>query len=117
MPNALAHTPAMDLLLEPRLNKSTAFAEAERERLGLTGLLPDVVESEDIQLKRELSQLLDENAVLPLWPETGKILNLGRGSTYAAAQSGHIKTVPFGRLKKVPTAWLRSILDLNKPAA
>ena len=55
--NALAHTPAMDLLLEPRLNKSTAFADAERERLGLTGLLPDVVESEDIQLKRVLQQL------------------------------------------------------------
>jgi malate dehydrogenase (oxaloacetate-decarboxylating)(NADP+) len=57
MSNALAHTPAMDLLLEPRLNKSTAFADAERERLGLTGLLPDVVESEDIQLKRVLQQL------------------------------------------------------------
>jgi malate dehydrogenase (oxaloacetate-decarboxylating)(NADP+) len=55
--NALAHTPAMDLLLEPRLNKSTAFADAERDRLGLTGLLPDVVESEDIQLKRVLQQL------------------------------------------------------------
>jgi malate dehydrogenase (oxaloacetate-decarboxylating)(NADP+) len=55
--NALAHTPAMDLLLEPRLNKSTAFVDAERERLGLTGLLPDVVESEDIQLKRVLQQL------------------------------------------------------------
>ena len=57
MSNAPAHTPAMDLLLEPRLNKSTAFAAAERERLGLTGLLPDVVESEDIQLKRVLQQL------------------------------------------------------------
>ena len=57
MSNALAHTPAMDLLLEPRLNKSTAFADAERERLGLIGLLPDVVESEDIQLKRVLQQL------------------------------------------------------------
>ena len=55
--NALAHTPAMDLLQEPRLNKSTAFADAEREALGLTGLLPDVVESEDMQLKRVLQQL------------------------------------------------------------
>ena len=50
--NALARTPAMDLPLEPRLNKSTVFADDERERLGLTGLRPDVVESEDIQLKR-----------------------------------------------------------------
>jgi malate dehydrogenase (oxaloacetate-decarboxylating)(NADP+) len=55
--NSLAHRPAMELLQEPRLNKSTAFVDAERERLGLTGLLPDVVESEDIQLKRVLQQL------------------------------------------------------------
>ena len=55
--NALGHTPAMDLLLEPRLNKSTVFADDERERLGLTGLLPDVVESDDLQLKRVLQQL------------------------------------------------------------
>lgn len=55
--NALAHTPAMDLLLELRLNKSTVFADDERERLSLTRLLPDVVESEDLQLKRVLLQL------------------------------------------------------------
>ena len=47
----------MDLLQDSRRNKSTAFAEAEREALGLTGLLPDVVESEDMQLKRVLQQL------------------------------------------------------------
>ena len=55
--NALGHTPAMDLLLEPRLNNSTVFADDECERLGLTGLLPDVVESDDLQLKRVLQQL------------------------------------------------------------
>jgi malate dehydrogenase (oxaloacetate-decarboxylating)(NADP+) len=47
----------IDLLLEPRLNKSTAFGQAERDALGLAGLLPEVVESEDLQLKRVLQQL------------------------------------------------------------
>ncbi len=47
----------VELLQDPRCNKSTAFAESEREALGLTGLLPDVVESEDIQLERVLQQL------------------------------------------------------------
>jgi malate dehydrogenase (oxaloacetate-decarboxylating)(NADP+) len=47
----------MDLLLDPRLNKSTAFGAAEREKLGLIGLLPDVVESEDMQFRRVLQQL------------------------------------------------------------
>ena len=41
----------------PALNKSTAFPDAEREALKLTGLLPDAVESEDMQLKRVLQQL------------------------------------------------------------
>ena len=38
--HSLAYMPGMELLQEPRLNKSTAFAEAEREALGLTGLFP-----------------------------------------------------------------------------
>ena len=47
----------MDLLLDPRFTNSTAFGTAEREALGLTGLLPDAVENEDMQLKRVLMQL------------------------------------------------------------
>jgi malate dehydrogenase (oxaloacetate-decarboxylating)(NADP+) len=46
-----------ELLLDPRLNKSTAFTEKERQALGLVGLLPEVTESEDLQIKRVLQQL------------------------------------------------------------
>ena len=46
-----------DLLHDPALNKSTAFTEAERQALGLVGLVPDTTESEDLQLKRVLLQL------------------------------------------------------------
>jgi hypothetical protein len=65
----------------------------------------------------DIRKLLEENAVLPLWPETGQILRLQRGSTYAAAQSGDIKTIRIGRLKRVPTSWLRQKLGLDGPAA
>jgi hypothetical protein len=65
----------------------------------------------------EIRKLLTENAVLPLWPETGKILNLSRGATYAAAERGDVKTVKFGRLKRVPTAWLRQQLGLDEAAS
>jgi len=34
-----------DLLKDPSLNKSTAYTEAERQALGLVGLVPDVTES------------------------------------------------------------------------
>jgi malate dehydrogenase (oxaloacetate-decarboxylating)(NADP+) len=40
------------LLRDPELNKSTAFTEAERDALGLTGLVPPGVDTEDNQLNR-----------------------------------------------------------------
>ena len=46
-----------DLLHDPALNKSTAFTEAERQALGLVGLVPDKTETEDLQLQRVLLQL------------------------------------------------------------
>jgi hypothetical protein len=44
----------------------------------------------------QIERLLNENVVLPLWPETGKIvLGLSRGATYSAAAKGQIKTIAF----------------------
>ena len=66
---------------------------------------------------QDIQKLLNENAVLPLWPETGKtILGMSRGGTYAAAERGDIKTIRFGRLLKVPTAWLRAKLGIEPTA-
>ena len=65
----------------------------------------------------DFRKILDENVVLPLWPETGRLLHLGRGATYAAVERGEIETVDFGRLKRVPTAWLRRRLGLDEPGA
>ena len=45
------------VLQDPKLNKSTAFTEAEKQTLGLIGLVPDVTESEDLQLQRVNLQL------------------------------------------------------------
>ena len=45
------------LLRDPQLNKSTAFTEAEREALGLLGLLPEGIDSEETQLQRVHLQL------------------------------------------------------------
>ena len=47
----------VDLLRDPSLNKSTGFTEAERQALGLVGLVPDVTESIETQLSRVLQQL------------------------------------------------------------
>ena len=47
----------IELIRDPTLNKSTAFTEAEKQALGLVGLVPDVTETEDLQLRRVLQHL------------------------------------------------------------
>src|SRR5712671_7869353 len=47
----------IDVLHTPGINKSTAFTEAERQALGVVGLVPDVTESIETQLSRVLLQL------------------------------------------------------------
>ena len=54
MSNALR---GLALLRDPRLNKSTAFTEAEREALGLVGLVPEGIDNEDTQVQRSMLQL------------------------------------------------------------
>jgi hypothetical protein len=52
--------------------------------------------------------------MVPLWPEAGQALGLSRTATYAAAKRGQIKTVQFGKLLKVPTAWLLETVGQKK---
>ena len=47
----------LELLHDPKINKSTGYTEAERQALGLIGLVPDVTESMETQLTRVLLQL------------------------------------------------------------
>jgi len=47
----------IDVLQDPEINKSTAFTEAEREALGLTGLLPSGIDIDEIQARRVMQQL------------------------------------------------------------
>ena len=52
-----------DLLHNPRLNKGTAFTEAERRQFGLEGLLPPAVTTIDLQVARrrvEIANLDDD---------------------------------------------------------
>ena len=47
----------IELLHDPSLNKSTAFSAAEKQALGLVGLVPDITETDEIQLQRVNLQL------------------------------------------------------------
>src|SRR6202158_3110779 len=54
----------LELLDDSSLNKSTAFTETEKKALGLVGLVPDVTETEDLQLHRVMLQLGEKNTDL-----------------------------------------------------
>ena len=57
-PRAKAKLPrGMALLHDPLANKGTAFTEEERDALGLRGLLPPHVHTQDEQMARSLQQL------------------------------------------------------------
>ena len=47
------------------------------------------------------------------WPDVGRLLNLGRSSTYERAHDGSIPTVRLGKRFVVPTAALRRMLGLD----
>jgi len=46
-----------DVLNDPQINKANGFTEAERQALGLVGLIPDLTESMETQLERVMLQL------------------------------------------------------------
>lgn len=51
---------------------------------------------------------------LPLWPDVGRALGLGRNAVYQAAARGELPTLTFGRRIVVPTAALRRLLELDR---
>lgn len=58
----------------------------------------------------EQRKLNIERQTLNLWPETGKVLGLGRNSTFTAARLGQIPTIRIGKRLLVPRAALERLL-------
>ena len=114
----MSDTPrGLTLLRDPRLNKSTAYTESEREALGLLGLLPEGIDSEETQIERVhlhlsrkpndlekyiyLSQLQDMDETLffrVLMSDPAQFLPLVYTPTVGEAclQFGHIMRRPKG---------------------
>jgi hypothetical protein len=56
-----------------------------------------------------------EPTTVRLWPEAGTALGLKRGQTYDAAQRKQIPTLRFGKMLRVPRAWLDKVARGDLP--
>src|SRR5277367_2205021 len=65
----------LDLLHDPLLNKGTAFTRAERERLGITGLLPASVFTPEAQAARVISYVRRDHRPLDKYIEMLSLLD------------------------------------------
>jgi len=83
------------VLQDPALNKSTAFTEAEKEELGLVGLVPDVTEREDVQMRRVLLQLAEKNTDLERYIYLVNLLDHNETLFYRTVMSDPARFLPI----------------------
>ncbi|MCG6862568.1 MAG: hypothetical protein LJE70_15015 [Chromatiaceae bacterium] len=85
----------VELLRDSSLNKSTAFSETERQSLGLVGLVPDVTEDEDLQLRRVMAQLDHKNTDLDRYIFLVNLLDHDETLFYRTVMSDPARFLPI----------------------
>ena len=85
----------IELLQDPSLNKSTTFTEAERQALGIVGLVPDVIETEDLQLRRVMMQLGHKNTDLDRYVYLINLLDHNETLFYRTIMSDPARFLPI----------------------
>src|ERR1700751_3539711 len=85
----------IELLQDPALNKSTAFTEAEKQALELVGLVPDVTETEDLQLSRVNLKLAQKNTDLERYIYLINLLDHNETLFYRTVMSDPARFLPI----------------------
>src|SRR6202795_5319813 len=85
----------IELLHDPSLNKSTAFTEAEKQALGLVGLVPDVTETEELQLQRVMLQLSKKDTDLERYIYLNNLLDHNETLFYRTVMSDPARFLPI----------------------
>ena len=83
------------VLQDPKLNKSTAFTESEKQALGLVGLLPDVTETEERQLQRVNYQLAQKPTDLERYIYLMNLLDHNETLFYRTVMSDPARFLPI----------------------
>jgi malate dehydrogenase (oxaloacetate-decarboxylating)(NADP+) len=93
--NMTTNKRGIDVLQDPSLNKSTAFTEAEKQALGIIGLVPDVTETEDLQLSRVKLQLGHKNTDLDRYIYLTNLLDHNETLFYRTVMSDPARFLPI----------------------
>ena len=107
----------IDLLRDSQLNKSTAFTEAERDAMGLTGLLPAGVDSEENQVRRVLQQLGHKNTDLERYIYLIALLDSDETLFYKLVMADPARFLPILYDPTVAEACLKFGHIFRRPAA
>src|SRR5262250_2621226 len=83
------------VLQDPKLNKSTAFTEEEKQALGIVGLVPDVTETEDLQLQRVMMQLGHKSTDLDRYIYLVNLLDHNEALFYRTVMSDPARFLPI----------------------
>jgi malate dehydrogenase (oxaloacetate-decarboxylating) len=103
------------LLRSPMLNRGTAFTHAERETLGLTGLLPDGVSTIEGQLRRVYAQYLRQRDDLAKNIFLGHVRDRNEVLFYRLLTEHLEEMLPIVYTPTVGTAIERYSLEFGRP--
>jgi len=85
----------IDLIQDSALNKATGYTAQERETLGLTGLVPDVTETLDLQLQRVLMQLSHKEQPIDQYVYLTNLLDHNETLFYKTIMSDPARFLPI----------------------
>jgi malate dehydrogenase (oxaloacetate-decarboxylating)(NADP+) len=85
----------LDVLRDQYLNKSTAFTQKERDQLKLTGLIPDKIETLDLQLQRVLMQLSHKHTDMDQYVYLMNLLDHNETLFYHTVRSNPSRFLPI----------------------
>ncbi|MBP1709110.1 MAG: NAD-dependent malic enzyme [Deltaproteobacteria bacterium] len=85
----------IDVLRDPEINKSIAFTDAERDALGLTGLLPSGCDTEETQVQRVMLQLGTKNTDLERYIYLNNLIEINEKLFYKVILSDLPRFLPI----------------------
>ena len=105
----------VELLRNPSVNKATAYTEAEKESLGLVGLVPDVTESIETQLSRVQWQLDQKTSDLERYIYLMNLLEIDETLFYHTLMSDPARFLPIVYDPTIGEACLKFDHILRRP--